>query len=143
MEHFLAEECERAGRRPLGLEPDVRRHFRRWPWPGNVRELRNAAAYLAAMTLGGRVGFEDLPNSLRRIVPDTPEHEPGVGVQVRIDLPYMDARRDWLDQFQIQYVSALLAAHDGNVSAAARAAGMDRRSIQRILSRIRQIPSRG
>ncbi len=143
MRHFLEVECERVGRLPLDLETDVRRHLQRWPWPGNVRELRNAAAYVAAMTPGGRVRFEDLPNSLRRTAPDAPDRERGGGVHVRTDLPYMEARRDWLDQFQIQYVSTLLEEHGGNVSAAARAAGMDRRSIQRILSRVRQIATSG
>ena len=58
-------------------------------------------------------------------------------VDVRVDLPYMEARRAWLDLFQERYVLAQLEAHDGNVSAAARASDMDRRSIQRILTRLR------
>jgi two-component system response regulator HydG len=57
--------------------------------------------------------------------------------EIRVDLPYMDARRVFLDDFQQRYVEAVLEANDGNVSAAARAAGMDRRSIQRILKRSR------
>jgi transcriptional regulator of acetoin/glycerol metabolism len=95
------------------------------------------AAYIAAMTPGGRVRFEDLPANLRRTAPDMPVQHSQAGPDVRLDLSYMDARRDWLDLFQERYVSAQLEAHGGNVSAAARAAGMDRRSIQRILSRIR------
>ncbi len=56
---------------------------------------------------------------------------------IRIDLPYMESRRAWLDVFQERYILAQLEAHNGNVSATARAAGMDRRSIQRILARVR------
>jgi len=138
-DHFMAEASDRAGRMPPVLDPNVRVHLRRWPWPGNIRELRNVASYVAAMTPGGRVRMEDLPPTLLRPPPEVPDARVGVAAttadDVRIDLPYMDARRLFLDDFQQRYVAAILEAHDGNVSAAARAAGMDRRSIQRILKR--------
>jgi DNA-binding NtrC family response regulator len=135
-----------ADRLPPTLEPAVRVHLRRWPWPGNVRELRNVAQYVAAMTPGGRVRMEDLPPSLLRPPPEVPGTTlPMVfpASEIRIDLPYMEARRLFLDDFQQRYVEAVLEAHEGNVSAAARAAGMDRRSIQRIVRRGRSGPSMG
>ncbi len=138
---FMGDFCEPTGRQPPVLKPDVRVHLRQWPWPGNIRELRNVASYVAAMTPGGRVRMEDLPPTLLRPPPEVPDAEMPVGLgrstDVRIDLPYMDARRLFLDDFQQRYVEAILEAHDGNVSAAARAAGMDRRSIQRILKNAR------
>jgi DNA-binding NtrC family response regulator len=133
-------------RLPPSLEPAVRVHLRRWPWPGNVRELRNVAQYVAAMTPGGRVRMEDLPPSLLRPPPEVPGTTlPMVfpASEIRIDLPYMEARRLFLDDFQQRYVEAVLEAHEGNVSAAARAAGMDRRSIQRIVRRGRVGPAMG
>jgi DNA-binding NtrC family response regulator len=128
------------GRKPPTLEPAVRIHLRRWPWPGNVRELRNVAQYVAAMTPGSSVRMEDLPPALLRPPPEVPTTAlPMVfpASEIRIDLDYMEARRLFLDDFQQRYVEAVLHAHDGNVSAAARAAGMDRRSIQRIQKRAR------
>ena len=136
-ETFLLEATPE-GQLPPGLDPAVRVHLRRWPWPGNVRELRNVAQYVAAMTTGSRVGMEDLPPSLLRPPPELPDTQlPMVfpASEIRIDLPYMEARRLFLDDFQQRYVEAVLEAHSGNVSAAARAAGMDRRSIQRIVKR--------
>ncbi|HHO54196.1 MAG TPA: sigma-54-dependent Fis family transcriptional regulator [Deltaproteobacteria bacterium] len=141
-EHFLNDACA-GSRHPPDLEPEVRVHLRRWPWPGNVRELRNVASYVAAMTPGGRVRMEDLPPALLRPPPEVSSSELPLGfssTEVRIDLPYMDARRLFLDDFQQRYVEAILEAHGGNVSAAARAAGMDRRSIQRIMKRARSTP---
>ena len=144
-ERFLVEACP-TGRHPPTLEAEVRVHLRRWPWPGNVRELKNVASYVAAMTPGGRVRMQDLPPALLRPPPEVSDR--GVptsitGPEVRIDLPYMEARRLYLDDFQQRYVEAVLEAHDGNVSAAARAAGMDRRSIQRILKRAGTYVSQG
>jgi len=137
LETFMQEACVPSGRIPPILDPNVRVHLRRWPWPGNIRELRNVANYVAAMTPGGRVRMEDLPPTLHRPPPELPHADIGVvsTSDVRIDLPYMEARRMFLDDFQQRYVTAILEAHDGNVSGAARAAGMDRRSIQRILKR--------
>jgi len=136
--HFMEEEAVACGRAVPRLDAVARAHLQRWPWPGNVRELKNVASYITAMTLGSRVGLSELPRNLHRASPDQPISSGGgafTGLEIRIDLPYMEARRLWLDDFQQRYVEAILDAHDGNVSAAARAAGMDRRSIQRILGR--------
>jgi ActR/RegA family two-component response regulator len=54
---------------------------------------------------------------------------------VSIDVPYAEAKRRWLEPFDQAYFAALLEAHGGNVSAAARAADIDRKTIQRFLRR--------
>ena len=136
MSQFIDDACREQRRSPPALEGTVRQHLLSWPWPGNVRELKNTAAYIVAMTQGSRVRFDDLPANVRRPSPDAPVTASGAGPGVRIDLPYMEARRVWLDVFQERYVRAQVSAHNGNISAAARACGMDRRSIQRILSRL-------
>lgn len=130
--HFASQASASA----LTLDTSARRHLEQWPWPGNVRELRNAAQYVAAMAPGPRIRLEDLPP---RILGDRPDLHPTrpTPTAIRTDLPYMEARRELLDTFQLRYVEAQLDACEGNISAAARAAGMDRRSIQRILARSR------
>ncbi|MEM6929437.1 MAG: sigma-54 dependent transcriptional regulator [Myxococcota bacterium] len=136
-DHFLALSCGDR-RLPPEPEPDVRVHLRRWPWPGNVRELRNVANYAAALTPGSRIRMQDLPPALLRPPPEVDKADLRVSFgtgDLRTDLPYMEARRLFLDDFQQRYVEAILEEHEGNVSAAARAAGMDRRSIQRIVKR--------
>jgi DNA-binding NtrC family response regulator len=143
LQTFLSEAARECGRRAPRLTPRALAHLRSWPWPGNVRELRNVARYLAAMTVGPRAGIDDLPDSLRRSAPaGRTEVVAGGGAgqipSIRTDLTYMEARRVYLDAFQDAYVTAVLEAFGGNVSAAARAAGMDRRSIQRVLARKRR-----
>jgi two-component system response regulator HydG len=41
-----------------------------------------------------------------------------------------------IDAFDRRYVTRLLEAHDWNISAAARAAGVDRMSIYKLLTRL-------
>jgi two-component system response regulator AtoC len=45
------------------------------------------------------------------------------------------AKRQVLDAFEGAYLEALLDRHGGNISASARAAGIDRKTIQRMLKR--------
>jgi two-component system, NtrC family, response regulator GlrR len=77
------------------------------PWPGNVRELRNHVERAA------RLG-ESHPASM---------------------LSLKDARALWVHTFENHYLAELLRLHEGNVTAAARAAGIDRVHLYRLLHR--------
>ncbi len=138
--------------------------MRKHDWPGNVRELRNMverAVHLSEVpeTLTqlhrGRPRFESgndanaaampapgtaetpaetaSPAAAPRIAPTTAPTSSGVDVD--IDVPFKAAKRAMVDEFERAYVSQLLERHGGNVSAAARAAGLDRMSIYRIMQR--------
>ena len=137
LDHLIVDISKRLGRTPPTPDAAVRRHLEQWPWPGNVRELVNTVEYMCAMARGTRVGLADLPSQLSRPAPNL--NTGSAMPEVRTDLPYIEARRIWLDTFQQLYVNTLLTEYDGNISKAARAADMDRRSIQRILSRARDL----
>jgi two-component system response regulator GlrR len=84
----------------------------RHAWAGNVRELRNYLERTAIMF-------------------DASEGEAGEGELQ----PYQEARDIVLGEFERRYVEQLLAAHKGNVSAAARASGIDRTYFHRLMRR--------
>lgn len=131
--HYLERFAREAGRERIPeLSPALWARLEAWSWPGNVRELVNCARYLACLGPADRLEPADLPPALR----DAPERRPLP--RVDLDLPYMEARRRWLDAFEDAYLGRLLARHDGNISAAARAAGISRRSIHRWLARTRK-----
>ena len=50
-------------------------------------------------------------------------------------LPFKDAKDALIEEFEKQYLIDLIERHDGNVSRAARTAGMDRKSITRLLKK--------
>jgi len=62
-------------------------------------------------------------------------------IRVEISLPYADARRQAIHEFERIYVEALLARSHGNVSQAAREAKIDRVYLHRLIRRHR--PRRG
>ena len=88
------------------------------PWPGNVRELRNVVERGLAFGELAPIGM-------------AAGHEPDVDVS----LPYRMARQHWVARFERVYLERLLATHGDNVTLAARAAGVDRGHLHRLLSR--------
>lgn len=54
---------------------------------------------------------------------------------VDVDEPIKHGRERWVKYFERQYLSKLLEAHRGNVTAAAKAAGIDRGHFYRLLFR--------
>jgi transcriptional regulator with GAF, ATPase, and Fis domain len=100
---------------PLGQEANAT--LARYMWPGNVRQLRNVLERAVALAGGG-------PAVIRPDDLDLP------AVQLRparlFELPYKVAKDEMLTQFTREYLEMLLARHDGNVSAAAREAKIDR-----------------
>jgi len=148
LQHFVARIGVECGRTDLKLGQEVVELLCSYDWPGNVRELVNCARYVVNLAVGPVVSLSDLPPRLRRIegrrspaslapvVDDSvPAGESLSGVAIRYDLPYKKAKRLWLEVFEYAYITRLLHDHDGNISHAARAAGIDRKSIQRLMKR--------
>jgi transcriptional regulator with GAF, ATPase, and Fis domain len=89
------------------------------PWPGNVRELRN---------------YVERSLTLRDLLPpigDLPTSAP----EVYEALPLRLARQRAHAAFEREYLARMLARFENNVSAAARAAGVDRVHFHRLLMR--------
>jgi DNA-binding NtrC family response regulator len=106
-------------------------------WPGNVRELRNLVERFAYAVRAGGPGAHRLSALLasgeapvadreRRsgALPEAGTFEPG--------LSYREQRAVFEADFEQRYVAWLLERHDGNVSAAARAADMDRKYLYKL-----------
>jgi transcriptional regulator of acetoin/glycerol metabolism len=60
---------------------------------------------------------------------------PDSEVAVDLSLPFKDAKQRAIDRFERPYLAKLLDANSGNVSAAARQAGLDRVHLLKLLRR--------
>ncbi len=98
-------------------------------WPGNVRELRNVITRAVALG-GGVTSFNELPILLR----PTAQREETAEV-VRADRPFHDAKQAVVDRFEREYLTDLLRRSGGNLSAAARMAGLERKFLYKVLER--------
>ena len=92
----------------------------RMDWPGNVRELRNHVERSLVLDHGQRADAE---------AASSVDELPG------LDLPFAVARDAWQRWFERRYLTELLQRHGGNVSAAAKNAGMHRSHLYRLLQR--------
>ena len=123
---FLARHFARQLGVSEALPGDLLLRWRGESWPGNVRELRNAVArYLALGELAALSGASP------------PADSGTLDDAVDVSLPYSEARRRLLERFEAKYVERLLELHGGNVSQAARAAGIGRRYLQKLKARER------
>jgi transcriptional regulator with GAF, ATPase, and Fis domain len=127
--HFLG----RYGRnreQPLeGIATDALAALEAYLWPGNVRELQNAIERACVLADGPTLGLRDLPEHVRGRGRVTPAAAPGK------TLPLREARDTWLRAFTYEYLTDLLREHGGNVSQAAKTAGVDRKTLHRLLTK--------
>jgi DNA-binding NtrC family response regulator len=117
--HFWQDAAARVGSRAT-LSPETIAALTRYDWPGNVRELQNAIAALAVH--GPRRG---------RILPTVlPAHL--AGASATFDGSFESARAE----FERRFVRAALARTGGHRAQAARALGVSRQGLAKMLRRL-------
>jgi DNA-binding NtrC family response regulator len=114
-----------------GFEPEAMRILEAYPWPGNVRELQNVIERACALADGETITPRDLPEHLRAPLQTAPPLPAPAGTE----LPLKNAKAEWLKQMEATYLTDLLRRHEGNVSQAARAAGIDRKTFHRLINK--------
>jgi len=128
---FFLERFSRRYGKSLSGSPQFYEALMRVRWPGNIRQLKNVMERLTALHPGGVIGPEDLEE-------DFPIVETASSLAV---LPWKDAREQYLASFERSYAQAVLVRCGGNVSAAAREAGVDRKTFYTLLKRDKESSS--
>ncbi len=131
--HFLKKYGE--GReRPLGgFAQDALECLEAYPWPGNVRELQNVVERACALADGDTITLRDLPEHVRSPRAAGGPRTPAAAA----NLPLKEAKARWMSELEGAYLAELLKRHGGNVSQAARAAGIDRKTFHRLINKYR------
>lgn len=128
--HLLGRAQQGGPAKVRAVEDQVIALFQDWRWPGNVRELSNVVERAIPFTDGPIVTLDALPEAFRTGRPRTPGAKQ---VNATADMPFKDAKEKLIEAFERQYLVDLIERHGGNVSKAARAADMDRKSIARLM----------
>lgn len=127
-QHFLDEFSEEYQRKGLSLSKEALTHLIQYKWPGNVRELQNTIKRAVLLSTKDEIYPTDLQGPEETDSTQSPSHPFD-------DLPYNDAKHQALNTFSIHYLSNILQQTGGNVTAAARACGLGRQALQRLLKR--------
>lgn len=150
---FAARASRRLGRSVRRVGPETLRALREQSWPGNVAELEavveRAVAEMQGEALLPRHVAETLRESARPLfgdhgahVDDASGHDAADAEVVTLPsldalaaLPHARAKERLLEVFEQAYLGRLLDRAEGNVSEAARLAGVDRSSFRRLGAR--------
>jgi len=117
IQHFLGPQWE--------LDADARQALLHYDWPGNVRQLINALDRATILAEDHQITLEDLPREVAATVPIDPSPEPLVLPLGQVDLATLERA----------HITAILQKERGNKARAARALGIHRRKLYRLIER--------
>lgn len=124
--HFLQQAMQSNPKSVSRISAAAMKLLECYSWPGNVRELQNVIERAVSLTEREVIQPEDLSDFI---------HSPQKGV-----LPFSyendsfkEAKEEIIEAFEKEYLINLLREHNGNISQAARTAGIDRRTIHRLI----------
>jgi len=110
---FLGEFCTRNNFRPKTIEEDAFPALVSYPWPGNVRELRNVIERMAILTPGETLTLDSVP------------------LEIRLPAEGPSSLRETRDAAERERILRALEDAAWNVSAAARALGLERTALHK------------
>ncbi len=117
--------------------------MQRYSWPGNVRELLNVVERAASFVEGNVLTPEDLPDYVVDASAAPPVRKTGANSAVTdapkksrlVEMPFKEAKEEWISSFERDYVAELLQRHQGNISQAAREADIDRKYFRKLMDK--------
>jgi two-component system response regulator HydG len=111
-----------------------------YAWPGNVRELQNVVERGCALAESDTITRRDLPDHVlvggpRAASPGAPPAAVESHLAGTTDFGLKEAKDRWMAVLEASYLKELLDRNDGNISAAAKAAGIDRKTFHRLINK--------
>ena len=109
------------------IDPSAADLLMRYTWPGNVRELQNVMERAAVLVDGHTVMSTHLPDRVQALADkDTTSLESG---------SFKQAKQQAVETFERNFLLDLLKRNEGHMSNAAREAGVDRKTIERMVKK--------
>ncbi|MFH1017090.1 MAG: sigma 54-interacting transcriptional regulator [Pseudomonadota bacterium] len=132
VKHFIeqARKDPQATTQIEGITDEAMRLLCEYQWPGNVRELKNAIDRGISFCDGHMIDVQFLPDYIQERSIVTKSHPSMDGA-----LPFKEAKEKWVESFERDYLVECLRKNNMNISKAAKQAGIDRKSVQRLLKK--------
>src|SRR5688572_24453990 len=126
--------------RTFAYDDDAMAALEAYDWPGNVRELQNVVERACALAERDTITPRDLPDHVlggrrRAGLGAGPAVPAEAQAAASTDVGLKEAKERWMAVLEGSYLRDLLARHQGNISAAAKAAGIDRKTFHRLVTK--------
>jgi DNA-binding NtrC family response regulator len=115
VDHFLQKYNKKAKKNIRSVSPRAIRALMEYDWPGNIRELENTIERAVVLSKGRDIEMEDLMYH-------------GISANSSVFIPKADSVLT-LDEVEKEYVKAVLRTQHGNKTRAAKALGIDRKTL--------------
>jgi transcriptional regulator with PAS, ATPase and Fis domain len=127
LQTFIAKASTRVNKSLIGIEDRAIYAMHQYHWPGNIRELQNIIERAAVLTHDEVIRLENLPVIFGELVFQSPDETSQDSLRSQ--------RQKHVNHVETNLLTRYLRETDGNTSAAARLAGIPRRTFYRMLSR--------
>jgi DNA-binding NtrC family response regulator len=114
------------GKVPYTVSPDALARLAAYDWPGNVRELANVLERAQILAEGSVITADDLPDTVTGALPAGPAATPAAPFD--------------LEAVERKHVADVLAKMKGNKVQAAKALGISRRALYRLIDKYALAP---
>src|SRR6266404_7853403 len=125
--HFLRKAEAKVNKKVDRFAPEALDLLKRYPWPGNLRELENIIERAVVLATSRQIEVALLPLHLQESVP----------VPMRTGESFFEAKERAVARFERDAIERFLSDARGNVSAAAKLAGITRRNLHRLILKYR------
>ena len=119
--HCLAQYARERNAERRGISRDAVSKLMAYEWPGNVRELEGVLLRALLLTASPILQADDINLPPQHLKP------------AEESTPLRWAKTSMIQNFELNYLTRLLAQHRGNITQAAVAAGKHRSTLQRLL----------
>ena len=126
IKHFINKYAREYGKSAQRLSEKALKPFINYPWPGNVRELENKIQQLVVMSDTEVIDYDDICFYETEVKKEYERH--------KIE-NYATAKQKVINDFERNYLIALLTENNGNMSDAAKMAGKSRTSLWNLLKK--------
>jgi len=121
---------------PPELSPEALDRLLQHDWPGNVRELRNVLEQVVVLSdPEAEIQAGMLPELGVEHGDRSGAEEGGMLTRLALDGSYHEMKEELVGRFERRYLGRVVARAGGNISEAARIAGIDRTTLYRLLDK--------
>jgi|GEM_PF-247224 len=124
--HFLRHYGGLYGKNIQGFSDEAVALLERYAWPGNVRELQHVIESLVVLADKPVIPPYQLPESILSYMP-----------KLELSKSFKDSKQTLIHSFEYTYLTQLIKKHHGQLAEAAKEAGVDRKTIERLLRKHR------